>query len=234
MALGASRTVLINLKSRADRRKAAERELMRLGAAGYDNDCEILLRDPPNDAAGFPSRGAHGCFQSHLDSLKNAAGCASLLILEDDIRFNLAAAGAARSAFSKATPSWDIFYGGGVFAPGSRAPAGSGLIAVDPDLALRQAHCIGFSGTVISSLISYLEAIKSRRPGAPEGGPMHVDGAYNRFRRDNPHLRTVLCAPAFGLQRSSRSDIAPNRLFDRLPIAREGAELLRGLKSRMQ
>lgn len=234
VALGASRTVLINLRRRKDRKKAAERELMRLGAAGYDNDCEILVADPPSEAAGFPSIGAHGCFQSHLEALKGSIGCASLLILEDDIRFNLDAAGDARGAFSKSTPAWDIFYGGYVFAPGFAAPDDSGLVPIGPDIELRQAHCAGFSGAVIPALVDYLEAIKRRPPGDPAGGPMHVDGAYNRFRRDNPDLRAVICAPAFGLQRSSRSDIAPNRGFDRMPVARETAELLRGIKDRIR
>lgn len=230
MALGAERTVLINLRRRADRRRAAERELARLQAAGFEAAIEIMLRDPPDAEAGFPSLGAHGCFQSHLDALKSARGDRNLLILEDDILFDLAAAPAAQSAFCEKEADWDIFYGGFAIAPGAAPVAGSGLATVEPCYVLRQTHCVGFSGSIIPKLIDYLEAMKARPAGDPAGGPMHVDGAYSRFRRDHPGIRTVVCAPPFALQRSSRSDIAPNRAFDRVPVVREAIGLLRRIK----
>jgi hypothetical protein len=220
------------LRRRADRRRAAEEELSRLGAAGFDASCEIMLRDPPAEAAGFPSLGAHGCFESHLAALKAARGARNLLILEDDILFDLAAAPAARSAFGARAGDWDIFYGGYAIAPGAEPLAGAGLAEVAPDYVLRQTHCVAFAGAVIPALIDYLEAMKARPPGDPAGGPMHVDGAYSWFRRANPSVRTLVCAPPFALQRSSRSDIAPNRAFDRVPVVREAIDLLRRMAER--
>lgn len=235
MALGASKTVLINLRRREDRRRAAEAELQRLSGAGFDGAAELMLRDPPPTADGFPTPGARGCFESHLDALKSGLGAANLLILEDDILFDLDAAKAAGSAFGApgdATADWDIFYGGYALAPGTSAPTDGGLAAVPPSLTLRQTHCVGFSGRIIPSVIAYLEAMKARSPGDPAGGPMHVDGAYSRFRKDNPDVRTVICAPPFALQRSSRSDIAPNQAFDRIPLVRDAVEFLRRRKDR--
>ncbi len=223
---------MINLKRRADRRRAAEHELARLKSAGDEGGYDLLLRDPPADAAGFPSLGAHGCYQSHLDALKSGLGCRNLLILEDDILFDLDAANIAQGALSERSGRWDIFYGGYALAPGAELPSGTGLLTVPPTLILRQTHCVGFSEAIIPTLIAYLEAMKARPAGDPAGGPMHVDGAYSRFRRDHPGVRTVICSPPFALQRSSRSDIAPNQAFDRIPVFREAVDFVRRFRDR--
>ena len=60
---------------------------------------------------------------------------------------------------------------------------------------------------------------------------MHVDGAYNWFRRANPHFKTVLASPELGFQRASRTDIHDLRWYDSTPVVREAMAGLRLLKN---
>ena len=56
---------------------------------------------------------------------------------------------------------------------------------------------------------------------------MHVDGAYSMFRARSPEVLTLAASPSLGWQRSSRSDIAANRWYDRQPGLRTLACLAR-------
>jgi hypothetical protein len=85
-------------------------------------------------------------------------------------------------------------------------------------------------GEAISACSAYLNAMLARPPGSPNGGPMHVDGAYSWFRKDNPQYTTFVTVPAIGLQRSSRSDIAELSWYDRIPVLKQATGVLRRLK----
>ena len=75
---------VINLSTRPDRRKEAEKELARI-----DWRAEFFSAERPIDALGFPSIGARGCFESHLSVLKlGLAQGEHLAILEDDLNFS--------------------------------------------------------------------------------------------------------------------------------------------------
>ncbi len=50
---------------------------------------------------------------------------------------------------------------------------------------------------------------------------MYPDGAITWFRTHSPDVVTWVANPNLGWQRSSRSDIYPNRWFDRVPLVRE-------------
>jgi hypothetical protein len=56
---------------------------------------------------------------------------------------------------------------------------------------------------------------------------MHVDGAYSMFRMRYPDRVTLMATPSLGSQRSSRSDIATNKWYDRTPVIREIASIAR-------
>ena len=60
---------------------------------------------------------------------------------------------------------------------------------------------------------------------------MHVDGAYSLFRAQNPEMLTLIATPSMGGQRSSRSDIYPNKWYDRIPGLMGIAGALRTLKN---
>ena len=58
--------------------------------------------------------------------------------------------------------------------------------------------------------VLFMEELQQRPPGHPDGGPMHIDGAYSTFRVQNPDVVTLIASPNLGWQRSSRSDVTPN------------------------
>jgi glycosyl transferase, family 25 len=209
--------VVINLKHRTDRRTAMEKQLSTIGW-----DAAFFPAIRPETAGSFPSIGARGCFLSHLAVLRHAfdARARRLVILEDDVDFspNFAKDWVAASRALEQL-EWSIFY------PGISMPSlPSGLSVLAPSTAVTTSHFMIISGNTISAVVTGLEQILSRPAGHPLGGPMHVDGAYSTIRMQNPALITYTYSPILGYQRSSRSDIAHLRWFDRIgwmaPIAK--------------
>ena len=78
---------------------------------------------------------------------------------------------------------------------------------------------IVFRVEVAPRIIAGLETIMERAPGHVLGGPMHVDGAYSTIRAQNHDLKTYSASPPLGYQRSSRSDISPATLSQRVKRA---------------
>lgn len=221
-----SHVYVINLKSRADRRREMADELARIGLS-FDHPAVTLFPAVrPEDAGPFPSLGARGCFMSHLGVLADAEarGARAIAILEDDAAFApdfAARAPAMLDALARC--EWGVFYGGH---HGFETDA-AGLVAVPPAQGVGTTHFICLNRPAIGPARRYLEAMLTRPRGAPEGGPMHVDGAYGWFRRDNPGFATFAAAPPLAVQRSSRSDVEGARWFDRAPMLREAAALAR-------
>lgn len=198
---------VINLPNRRDRRREMEREL---GAIGLTSDPRVQFFPAvrPDNAGDFTSVGARGVYLSQLEILRQAAAVSeSVLILEDDCAFNPAA-----QYYSTDGP-WDIFYGG------YEAATPGDLVNSD----IIGAHMMGFSAVGVRSVATYLDALEY------EGIHPPIDAAYIWFRRANPDVLTHFAIPPLAIQRSSRSDIAP-RSFDRLPVLREAAELLRSMR----
>lgn len=216
------RVTILNLPDRTDRRAEMTGELARLGIALDDPRIRLFPAIRPASQGGFPGIGAHGAFLSHLAALREARdlGCRSTLILEDDCDF---AAGIElllpRALDRLDRLGLDIFYGGYLLPEGIGGgdPKATPLLRADPTMPLQMAHFVGFGRSAIGPLIAYLEAMLDRPEGSPEGGPMHVDGAYNWFRASRPDLTTWLAHPQLGHQRPSRSDISQPGRLDRLP-----------------
>lgn len=211
------RVRIISLVSRDDRRRDVINELMRIGLAPGTGRVEFFDAIKPADAGSFPSIGARGCFMSHLSILEEARndGVGSLLILEDDVAFVRDIADKLSIINSLLEDSnWDLFYGGYDDIPlGSRSRSDSCLVSVDPDIAIRLTHCIGFRGSAIGEAASFLRDMSERPAGSRDGGPMHVDGAYSWYRRVHPGRRTLVASPAIAYQRPSRSDIFEGLAF---------------------
>src|SRR6266550_6801741 len=75
---------VINLKSRVDRRAEMEIQLRSVGWSA-----EFSQSARPDNAAGFPSIGARGCFISHLQMLQRGAAVGRhVLLMEDDLSFS--------------------------------------------------------------------------------------------------------------------------------------------------
>jgi glycosyl transferase, family 25 len=220
---------IINLAHRGDRRVEMADQLARVGLA-YDSPNVSLFRAVrPVDPGGFESTGARGCFLSHLEILRQAQGTRNILIFEDDLNFARNIGATLRPALHSLPPSWGIFYGGCV---SNAVSSGDPLREVHASTPLGTSYFVGFNGQVIDRLVPYLEAILTRPSGDPEGGPMHVDGAYSRFRADNPDVRTFVAVPELGYQRPSRTDIHALKWFDRAPLVRELVQFIRRQRAR--
>lgn len=225
---------VINLAHRADRREEMRAQLRRLKL--QLDAPPVILFDAirPSDQGAFPSIGARGCFLSHLGVLEHAVqgGFQTVLILEDDCNFTETCAGQLEQLLSPSCLArWDIAYGGALNKDFLVSPV-DGFWQVPPTQELMGGHFIAIHGRALPALVSYLRAILTRPAGDPLGGPMHVDGAYSWFRKQHPQLITLLATPQIAFQRSSRTDIHPNRWFDRWPIVRDVVALIRKFRNR--
>lgn len=225
------RVYIINLVERADRRREMAVELGRIGLGLEDPLVQLFPAVRPADRGDFESVGARGCFLSHLGVLKDAVGRGfqSILILEDDVDWTPAALAGGAKAEALMQPAWAFLHGGQGH---DRAEADGTirLVALAPDQDFRLTHFIGLRGAIIGQLVSYLEAMLARPAGSPEGGPMHVDGAYSWFRRAHPDVVACVCAPSVAQQRSSRSDIFEHKGWRATKAADWARRLVRPLR----
>jgi glycosyl transferase, family 25 len=215
---------VINLERRADRRKEMQKELTRVGW----NATFFPAIEPPS-SAGFESIGARGCFLSHLSVLKAARGACveRLVVLEDDVNFGRDFNQRWQAlATELSSLDWSICY------------PGHAILNLPPTLSLLSAgtsvmcsHFIAINGPALDPIVRGLESILSRPAGHPDGGPMHVDGAYSTIRAQNPVLKTYAAWPVLGYQRSSRTDVRRGRWFDRLPFAQPVIGAMRKAKA---
>lgn len=216
---------VINLPERVDRRKSIHSELDWVGASD-PNRIKIFPAVKPIDAGGFPSIGARGCFMSHLEILRQARdlGLKRILILEDDLMFNNSLKKYQQAVTQHmASDGYDIAYLGHMV-----ESRNTGAMQFEKyDKPLMQSHFIAFRGDAIARLVAFFETILERPAGHPDGGPMHVDGAYSTFRAQNPDVITQIAMPNLGFQRPSPSDIAGFRWFDKLAGLKELAAIAR-------
>ena len=221
---------VINLPVRTDRRDEMVGELQRIGTGFEDRRVTLFAAVAPDDAGGFRSIGARGCFLSHLGVLRaaQAAGYRRILVLEDDCDFVAridALLPAALDAYDAGR--FGIFYGGYHRAvPPIEAP----VTRADPQDVIGLTHMMGFDRATVARVIPYLELMLGRPAGSPDGGPMDVDGAYGWFRAAHPEIVTGLAVPQLGVQRPSPTDISPPGLLDRLPLPRPARAMLRGVR----
>ena len=231
------RIFIINLASRTDRKAGMALQLKAIGLNLTDTSIELCTAVRPDAPEQFPSIGARGCFLSHLGILRRAKelGLQRVAIFEDDLNFSINFEPRMASMLEQLESiNWSMFYGGYHI---ERAPSSSirgGLIEAQPDEPIGATHFVAFQGEAISTVVRYLEQILARPAGHPKGGPMHIDGAYNWFRRTHPQFKTVLAVPALGFQRNSRTDIHELRWYDTVPFARQTVAGLRLAKNALK
>lgn len=218
------RIYVVNLPHRTDRRRAMENELAQ---AGMQRKAEFFPAVRPATAGQWPSIGARGCFQSHLTILERARadGLANVLVMEDDLEIDprLASHEAPLVAELERT-DWGLVYFG------HRAPTKANGVSLRATTEpLQTTHFYGVNGTLFDRLIAFLLRLQERPAGHPDGGPMHLDGAYCTFRAQNPDVVTLITAPSLGRQRSSNSDVTPT-WFDEVVGLRSLAKIARTLK----
>ena len=225
----------VNLPERTDRRREMEDQLVKVGLGGHPR-VMFFPAIRPNAAGEFPSIGARGCFSSHLAILQDAAqqGLQRILILEDDLDFSRdfnARIGALCARLQQS--DWGVFYGGYELLQPLAGPDAE-IQSMAAEAAVRTTHFIAFQAPVMERAAAYLQAMLARPGGHPDGGPMHVDGAYSWFRRQHPEMLTLIAVPELGYQRSSKTDIHPLSWIDRTPLLRDAANLARKLKNHLR
>lgn len=217
--------VVINLPYRVDRRRETEAELRK---AGFP-EVKFFPAIRPESPGPFGSIGERGAFLSHQAVLASANG-SDMLVLEDDVSF------AARyeeldQLINGLPPDWGFFYLGHMQLPECKTEwHEEGIVEVNGNVEFIGTHCYAVSSSAVGTILSALDVFLSRPRGHPDGGPMPVDGAFNIARRQTG-LRTFAMIPAVARQRSSRTDIAPLKWFDRVPVAQQAANALRWLKN---
>lgn len=224
-------TRIINLAHRDDRRKEVAEELKRLSMTIGKNGLSFFAAVKPETSAGFPTVGARGCYMSHLEVLKQAHehGVNRLLILEDDVNFIKKTNDKLESMLSELSGvQWDICYLGHQLSLNNPE---DGKLFQYYDGAIQTTHSYAVKSQVLPELIAFLEAILTREPGDPLGGPMHFDGALNTFRAQNPKTKTVVLCEALTYQRPSKTDIHELFWFDKLPVIRHCVAIVRRLKN---
>lgn len=231
---GFERIVVVNLPERADRRREMEVELAKVGVDSTDVRLRFFAAKRPTEKGDWPSLGARGCFQSHLEILQQAqaAELRNILILEDDCDFTDHPV-AVRAALldSLHTTDWDLAYLGHPVSFDD-APTVEPGTWVAHNAPFQQSHCYAVNGRAIPRLVEFLEAITRRPEGHPLGGPQHYDGALNMFRQQNPDVKTLLAGPSLAHQRSSKSDIYEH-WYDKIPGLSQLVALRRALKKRL-
>lgn len=219
---------IINLPERKDRKRQIKSELKRLGLNFSSPGVVLYAANQPDTASGFPSRGAHGAYLSHLNVLRQARrdGVRSLLVMEDDLLIDSRLKAALpKLALETQTIEWSLIYLGHLGA--SRLGPVRLANTNEPQQCL---HCYAVHQRAFDDLIAYLECCLQRPAGHPEGGAMHVDGAVSMFRQFHKQHSTYLVQPSMGAQRPSRSNIAQNQWYDRTPVIRECVGMARALK----
>jgi Glycosyltransferase family 25 (LPS biosynthesis protein) len=228
------RIYVVNLPERTDRRRTIALELAKAGLPLTPNQIEIFPAIRPESAGEFPNIGARGCFLSHLAILKQAKqDCLSnILIVEDDLVISELFKQQEDALINQLQQTdWGFVYFGHSLKLESlkhqplefanKLAAANSKVRLQPcSESFQTTHFYGVNGTVIDRLIGFLEEVQRRPAGHPDGGPMHVDGAYNHFREQNPDVLTLLAFPNLGTQQNSRSDITPS-WRDRAPLVRD-------------
>jgi len=223
------RTFVINLPYRHDRRRAITRELKRVEMFPAPERTEIFPAIRPDDAGPYPTRGTRGCFISHWSILRKALeqNLSRVLVMEDDLvisdRWHHQS---DRLVDELEATGWDMVY----FYHALHLQSQAQKAFATWDGSVRGALFYGVHGRILERLVEFLAIVDSRPAGHPDGGPMHVDGAFSTFRKQNLDVRTLVAVPRLGRQRASRTDIHALGFHDRLIGVRWVADIARGIK----
>ena len=223
---------VINLPERADRRREMDEQLALVGLGLDHPGVTLFPAVRPGDRGEWPSIGARGCFMSHLGVLGAARGrgLERILILEDDMDWTSGFLANGESVLAALEArGWDFVHGGLDRGTSQTAPVPAPLA---PETPIGQTHFIALAGPAIGQAEAFLSAVAARPGGDPDGGPMHVDGAYCWFRKAHPEIAAFAFEPALAVQRASRTDIHDPSWFDRTPLVAPLVGLLRRLRNR--
>lgn len=221
------RAYIINLEDRFDRREETIREFCRLGIDAPNQSVRFYNAKRLTEKGSFPDVGIRGCFTSHRNVLQLASQdkLRNVLVFEDDVSFRDVDASLVDQIVTRlARSAWDIVFFGYL------RPLDTGFEGplVDSPTSVMGTHFYAVNGGFIDPLLQFMNQCEKRPPGHPDGGPMTADGALNHIRLHLPDMRVLLAMPNLANQRSSRSDVYPARIFDRIAMLRP---LVRGART---
>jgi glycosyl transferase family 25 len=209
------RTSVIHLPTRSDRMLSLTRELKRIGVDIDSPKISFPVPPMPEHASGFPSRGVHGNFLSHLGIIEDAHrdNLETVFILEDDAIFsNRFKSAQANIVEALKSSSWDMCFIGHSLTSGLPSSP-TGLIPFSGPFLW--AHCYAIHRRIMPRLIEYMTNSIAHPSGHPEGGRMYIDGAYTLFRRLNPDVRCFVSSPCLSIQRGSPSSLNARLWYDK-------------------
>jgi glycosyl transferase family 25 len=227
------RSYIINLSDRTDRRRQVEREFRRVGVNIPSENVRLYTAIRPTDKAGFMDIGTRGNFTSHKNVLElaNRDRLRNVLIFEDDVSFrNVEGAFEQKLLTQLAREDWDVVFFGYLSPPdeGLTGP----LMRWPKDIL--GMHFYAVNGRFIGTMLEYMNECEMRPRDHPLGGPMTADGAYNHIRYVTPNINVFLSVPNLAHQRSSRTDIASTRGFDRIVWLRPFLRSARAVKHQLR
>lgn len=225
---------VINLPERKDRLRAMKRELEKAEMPIDSDKVNLFPAIKPQAAHPFPSIGVKGCFLSHYTILKEARdkNLQNVLIMEDDLTISEAFNLYNETIINQLQQyDWGFVYFGHRLGQDNVVEDKTKIQLQSSKVPIVTTHFYGVNGKILDSLVKFLEVVQKRPPGHPNGGPMHVDGAFSRFRKQNPDVLTLVSVPNLGWQRSSRSDIANLKWFDKIPVIKNLVNMARNFKS---
>jgi hypothetical protein len=223
------RSYIINLSDRTDRRIQAEREFKRIGIDVPNEKVRFYTATRPTDRGAFVNPGTRGNFTSHRNvlDLAHRDRLRNVLVFEDDVSFRSEKRGLEEELLTRLSgEDWDVMYFA-YLSPADDTLRGP-LIQWPNDVI--GAHFYAVNGRFIGTMLQYMNECELRPRDHPAGGPMTADGAYNHVRYVIPNINVFLSVPSLAHQRSSRTDVAPTPIFDRIvwlrPILR-GARVIK-------
>jgi glycosyl transferase, family 25 len=227
------RSYIINLADRTDRRIQAEKEFGRIGMNIPNEKVRFYTAIRPTDKAGFVNIGTRGNFTSHRNvlDLAHRDRLRNVLVFEDDVSFRSIKKDLEEQLLTRLSGAdWDIMYFA-YLSPRDDTLRGP-LIQWSNDVI--GAHFYAINGRFIETMLQYMNQCELRPRDHPAGGPMTADGAYNHVRYVISNIKVFLSVPSLAHQRSSRTDVAPAPIFDRIDWLRPILRSARVIKHRLR
>ncbi len=223
---------IVNLPYRDDRRAETIADFARQGLTIPSPKITFFEASRPTEKGEFPSIGSLGNFLSQTRVLADALakGHSRILICEDDLQLNdLPDTTLAKVLDDLKTTDWSIA-ALGYLEPETPPDHIVGL--TDWTGSTRGTQFWAIQGDSIRAFHDYLELVRTRPSGHPEGGSMFFDGAFNMVRTIVPGTKFRLATPCLAGQRSSRTDIHDLRFYDRIEPFRSLVALARKVMNR--
>lgn len=226
------RVYIVNLPSRRDRRVETIAEFLRFGVMVPSEQVCFFEATRPKEKEGFPSIGALGNLISQTRVMKDAIdrGLSRILICEDDLSLNqVSAADFSEIINGINSDCWGIASLGYLYPESPSVDLRGILPWAGPT---RGTHMYAVQGPAIKAFHDYLEVVRVRPAGHPNGGAMFFDGAFNMVRDQVPEIKFYLAVPCLSGQRSSRTDLHDLRIYDRVDFLRPVINYLRAIKNK--